>query len=598
MKKLLIGLIGLIVLGAALGYGALWYMMRPPPPLEPGQIVTISEGQLQGGIDRDDPAIQQFNGIPYAAAPVGDLRWFEPVEPDAWDGVRDARAFGAECIQARSGSTEFYKDLVKGLGLGWTQQQLAGLTTSMGPKPVESEDCLFLNVRTNNVGGDTPQPVMVWIHGGSHQTGAGSDEIYQANGLVKHDVVLVTINYRLGPLGYLAHPALSENDYRGVSGNYGLLDQMAALLWVQKNIQAFGGDAGNVTIFGESAGAQSVTEIMSSPIGDAMYHKAILQSGAASYNANALTTAIPGRKTGHEVGVELLDGLAPADASAADLRAIPAEDLIAAIEAKGHLRGYMLPLVDGVVIPKLMGEAIADGSIYNVPILAGYNANEATLFYPDIQSPTVLKSPFPAEQTARLAMLDEVFGPPTAATLRAEYGLDDPANWDQGATDMLGDDLFGVHMRLLAKANTAAYKPSYLYHFDRVPPYKNQTIGAFHAAEIMFVFDSHSPLLKLTETDKVLTETMGKYWTNFAKTEDPNSDGLPKWTRQMQGGDDWMLLGDTIKPVEHIRKAKLDALEAGLLGKIEMAGAIVNPPSLEETEMAGATETEPVAAAE
>lgn len=578
MKWILIGL-GAIVGLIALAYGGVvWAITKPAPELEQGAIVTLAQGQIQGGIDGQNDAIQQFNALPFAAPPVGNLRWRAPATPVAWDGIRDGRAFGAECMQSREGSSEFLDDILNGLGLNALQRHLAKIALQSGPPPIESEDCLFLNVRTANLDGETLQPVMVWIHGGSHQSGAGSQGLYQANQLVENGVVLVTINYRLGPFGYLAHPALSADDPRGVSGNYGLLDQIAALQWVSDNIEAFGGDPNNVTIFGESAGAQSVTEIMATPLSAGLFHKAILQSGASTYNANGLTTAIEGRLTMHEAGLEFFDGLVPAEASAADLRALSAEAIVAHIPNKAHLGGYALPTVDGVVLPKLIGEAISDGSIQNVPILAGYNADEATLFYDSIQKPTVLVPDFPEALPDRLSLLSDIYGDADAARLIELYRLDDPNSYQTAEMNMLGDDLFGVHMRHLAAENSDEGHPSYLYHFTRVTPSPSQTLGAFHASEIFFVFDSHSPLAGLTDEDKALTRAMGQYWTNFARTGDPNADGLVAWPRYERDQDQWMTFNPSIEVKSGVRAEKLDIMERAMIERVVAAVPMITPP--------------------
>ncbi|MEL6858009.1 MAG: carboxylesterase family protein [Pseudomonadota bacterium] len=573
MKRLLI-ILAVIAAALALAYyGLVWMITKPAPPLAQGPVLTLAQGQIQSGIDGGNEDILQINGIPFASAE----RWRPPAAPITWDGVRDGRDFGAECLQSREGSGEFLNDLLNGMGLSAVQRHLATIALESGPPPAESEDCLFLNVRTANAGGETLQPVMVWIHGGSHQSGAGSQSIYQANQLVENGTVLVTVNYRLGPFGYLAHPALSADDPRGVSGNYGLLDQVAALAWVRDNIEEFGGDPNNVTIFGESAGAQSVTEIMATPMSEGLFHKAILQSGASSYNANGLTTAINGRMSMHEAGIAFFEELAPADASAADLRAIPAEQIVAQIAKTPELGDYRLPTVDGVVIPKLMGAAIADGSIHNVPILAGYNADEATLFYPSMQVPTVLAPVFPDALEDRLALLRDLYGDTDAAALIELYGLDDPDTYQSAETDMLGDDLFGVHMRYLARANVRAGAPTYLYHFTRVPPSKSQTIGAFHASEIFFVFNSHSPLAGLTEEDEVLTEAMGKYWSNFAKTGNPNGEGLAQWPAYDPASDLWMTFNPSIEVQAGVRAEKLDIMERALATQVAAALPQISP---------------------
>lgn len=591
MKRLLIVLAAIAVLAAAAYGGLVWMITKPAPPLEEGPVVNLAQGQIQAGIDASDAEVLQINGIPFAAPPEGDLRWRAPQPALGWDGVRDGREFGAECMQSRSGSGEFLNDLLNGMGLNAVQRHLATIALESGPPPAESEDCLFLNVRTANLGGPDLQPVMVWIHGGSHQTGAGSQGIYQANQLVDNGVVLVTINYRLGPFGYIAHPALSADDPRGVSGNYGLLDQVAALDWIKNNIDVLGGDPNNVTIFGESAGAQSVSEIMSTPLSEGLFHKAILQSGSSSYNANGLDTAIDGRLTMHEAGLDFFDGLVSADADASELREIPADYIVAHIANKQHLGGYALPTVDGVVIPKLMGQAIGDGSIHNVPVLAGYNADEATLFYPSMNVPTVLEPEFPEALEDRLALLADIYGDVDADAMIQLYGLDDPDTYQAAETDMLGDDLFGVHMRYLAAANVAQNAPTYLYHFTRVPPSKSQTIGAFHASEIFFVFGSHSPLAGLTEEDELLTEAMGVYWTNFAKTGDPNRAGVPAWPAYDPATDEWMTFNPSIDVQAGVRAEKLDIMERALVSRIAAAVPMITPPQEELLAASGDQET-------
>lgn len=584
MKRGLIVLAAIAVfMGVAYG-GLVWLITRPAPPLSPGPVIDLAQGPIQAGMDRDNDAILQVNGIPYAAPPVGDLRWRPPQPAMDWEGLRDGRAFAPECVQPRAGSDEFLDDILEGMGLHPVQRHLAKIAFQSGEAPTDSEDCLYLNVRSANVGGDTLQPVMVWIHGGSHQTGAGSQGVYQANQLVEQGVVLVTINYRLGVFGYLAHPALSADDPRGVSGNYGLLDQIAALVWVRDHIAAFGGDPDNVTIFGESAGAQSVTEIMAAPLSEGLFHKAILQSGASSYNANGLSRALEGRLSMHEAGEAFFAGLARDTPTAAELRSIPAETLLRRAAERPDLRGYRLPAVDGVVLPRLIGAAIGDGTIHNVPILAGYNADEATLFYPEIQRPTVLVPTFPDGLEARLNYLAELYGPADAQTLIDLYGLDDPEGYRLGEMDMLGDDMFGVHMRYLVAANTAQEQPSYLYHFTRVPPSPRQTIGAFHASEILFVFDSHSPLAGLTEEDRVLTATMGAYWANFARTGDPNGPGLATWPAYDAQEDSWMTFNPSVEVKNGVRAEKLDVLERTLVARIAAADPVITPTGSDPVE--------------
>ncbi|MBI1400350.1 carboxylesterase family protein [Hyphomonas sp.] len=568
MRRLSIVLFFLVAVAAAYG----WFALRQPPkPMEISEPVRIHQGIVVGGINRDNPSIREFNGIPYATA----KRWSAPTAPPQWGATsRDVREFGPECIQPRTRYGSFVNSVIDGLGLSFFERTAARIVMSAQQTPPEAEDCLFLNVRTANLKGATPQPVMVWLHGGSHQYGSGSSALYQSNSLVEKGVVLVTVNYRLGAFGYLAHPALTEE--AGTSGNYGLLDQAAALAWVKENISAFGGDPSNVTVFGESAGAQSVTELMALPAADGLFDKVILQSGASTGNMLHLKrSARAGILSAEEAGADFLSTLAPPAATAKDLRAIPAAAIISRSDAREDLNGYFLPVIDGLVLPRPIGAAFRDGDVPKVPMLAGYNADEGSLFYDSIRSPTILRPQITGALEEREKVLAEVFGLNPAKALQALYGMDTPETWDEGATDMLGDDMFGVHMRFVARQNVQGGEPTWLYHFTRVPPSKRQTIGAFHASELSFVFDTHIAGMKTTDSDRKLTDRMGSYWTNFARTGDPNGQGLPEWPALTAERDVWMKLDAKPEPIEGLRARKLDILEEALRNRID---AVAGPP--------------------
>ena len=576
----------LFVLGyLILAFGLPWFFNRPAAELLPAPEIAITNGKITGGWTDEAQSIAVYNGLPYAAPPIGARRWAPPEPAENWTNIRDARAFGNECLQHRDGIQEFIRAFIAGHGLSRFKQWMAARTVAAAPPPKESEDCLYLNVRTGNLNGNGKQPVMVWIHGGSHQTGAGSDEFYQANGLVEKGVILVTINYRLGPFGYLAHPALTEDSAPKSSGNYGLLDQIKALEWVRDNIANFGGDPSNVTIFGESAGAQSVSELMASPLADGLYHKAILQSGSSTYNRIHLSTSIETTRSAESIGVEFVEPLIDENApgmGAATLRNIPAEDILARIPEFAELNSYFLPNVDGWVLPKMIGQRIRDGEYPDVPILAGYNADEGTLFYdPASGKPTVLyQGPFPDDHIERLATLANIYGPGDGARMIELYGISSEDTWDKGATDMLGDDIFGVHMRYLAKANANKAQPTWLYFFSRTPASPKQTLGAFHASELAFVFDSHNPFLEANDDDFALTAKMTGYWSNFAKTGNPNGTDLPAWPPYLAASDQWLHLAHTIETLSGVRKGKLDIMEATL--ERALASSIALSPAYEQ----------------
>ena len=568
MRRLSIVLFFVVAVAAAYG----WFALRQPPkPMDISEPVRIHQGIVVGGINRENPAIREFNGIPYATA----KRWSPPSAPPQWGATsRDVREFGPECIQPRARYGGFLNQIIDGLGMSFFEKVAARVVMSAQETPPEAEDCLFLNVRTANLKGETPQPVMVWLHGGSHQYGSGSSALYQSNALVGKGVVLVTINYRLGAFGYLAHPALTEE--AGTSGNYGLLDQAAALTWVRENISAFGGDPANVTVFGESAGAQSVTELMALPAADGLFQKVILESGASTGNMLHLKRSpFPGILSAEEAGADFLSTLAPPAATAKDLRAIPAAAIISRSDARSDLNGYFLPVVDGRVLPRPIGAAFRDGDVPKVAMLAGYNADEGSLFYDDFQSPTILRRQINGTLEEREKALAEVFGRNPAKALQALYGMDTLETWDKAATDMLGDDLFGVHMRFVGRQNVQSDEPTFMYHFTRVPPSKKQTIGAFHAAELSFVFDTHVRGMQITDSDRKLTDRMGSYWTNFARTGDPNGPGLPEWPAMTGDRDVWMKLDAKPEPIEGLRARKLDILEEALRSRID---AVAGPP--------------------
>jgi para-nitrobenzyl esterase len=494
-----------------------------------------------------------------------------------------------------SGNDSFFTRILEGSDLpAWKEFLIKRVVNGMPVAPV-SEDCLYLNIRTPAVGANgalktKDLPVMVWIHGGGHQFGSADFAYYQDDRLAQEGVVLVTINYRLGAFGYLAHPALSADDPRGVSGNYGALDQMAALKWVQDNIRAYGGDPENVTIFGESAGAWSVTEMMASPLAKGLFHKAIGQSGSSVYHMGQMKDPGIGWVSGYASAEKLDAALGLTQPSAEALRALPAADIQAVI-TEDIAEGFN-HVADGVVFPQSVGLAFQSGEFNNVPSLFGYNADEGTLFFPTDPNPTVWNENFPIEGTrADMIFALEPDFPAQAERLVDLYALDHAPN--QGGMDMMGDEIFGMNIRWTAEQVEKGGQPAYVYSWNRVPIGKDQTVGAFHSAELPFVFDSYNPILGYSDEDKALTELMVGYWTNFAKTGDPNCAEaaectLPDWP--LYQGENWLAMeantGKATRAVKHWRKDKLDALTEGLELKLSMLRA----------KTAGEMNAEPVAA--
>jgi para-nitrobenzyl esterase len=548
------------------------------PTYERATPIQTPQGPVQGVLSLDNADIEIYKGIPYAAAPLGDLRWAPPAPAPSWEEMRVASDFGARCMQETDVEGGLFERLIDGHGLSWIKSFAIKRAVAAMESPPVSEDCLYLNIR--KLAKADNAPVMVWIHGGGHQFGSSDFDYYQADALAEQGIVLVTINYRLGAFGYMAHPALSAADPRGVSGNYGTLDQIAALNWVQENIAAYGGNPDRVTIFGESAGAWSVTELMSTPLADGLFHGAILQSGASTYHLGQLDGDGLGWPSGHATGLKVSDALGLTNPTAADLRALPAEEIQAVIteeisEGFHHIR-------DGVVFPLNVGHAFTRGQINTVPMIAGYNADEGTLFFPDDPQPTVwLQDLQPGDRESLIAQLSEAF-PTQAEALVDLYDLD--TDFVTGGTQMMGDEIFGVNIRLAARANAAQGSPSWTYLFSRVPPSDKQTIGAFHGAEIPFVFNSHEPVLGLDEEDKALTDMMVAYWAQFAKTGNPNLADQPQWREH--DGENWMhFSANTGRPIAqaetNVRQEKLDRLSEGLTIKLNALDASTRPRDLE-----------------
>lgn len=487
----------------------IWGLLALPLALfgasEAPQVKTAS-GVVEG---KDDGAVHAFFGIPYAAPPVGDLRWKPPAAAAKWTGVRKATAFGSHCMQGRVFGDMNFRD--------------AG----------GSEDCLTLNVWVPAKAAAAKLPVMVWIYGGGFVAGTTSEGRQDGTHLAQQGVIVVSMNYRLGIFGFFVHPELAKESGRNAAGNYGLLDQLAALHWVHDNIAAFGGDPDQVTIFGESAGSFSVSAQMASPLAKGLFQKAIGESGAAFHSGGLSFESRSAREEQDVKEVRAKLGVS----TLAELRALPADKLLDAFSPP-QSRGFDFgPDVDGYFLPEPVPAIFAAGKQNDVPLLAGWNHDEGSF--------EIAFSPQKPTAEALKATAQKEFGDKAAEFLRL-YPADTPEQTLRSAQDFAGDRFiaFSTWDWMESQGKTGK-QPIYRYRFDLGPPSdpKGPQLGAYHSAEIEYVFgqlDSKAGVAWRAD-DRQLSEEMQKYWANFARSGDPNGPGLPKWP-VYSGGDGWQVM--------------------------------------------------------
>ncbi len=497
----------------------LWLGLLPAAAAVREPIAT--GGGLVSGVAGSVEAVRVFKGIPFAAPPVGDLRWRPPQPAAHWNGVRAASRFSDNCMQRQPNGAAFPP-------YGGDRS-----ATSM------SEDCLYLNVYTTAPSAAAKQPVMVWIHGGAWTSGSGP--IYQGEELAKKGIVYVSLNYRLGMFGFLAHPELSKESPRHASGNYALLDQIAALTWVQANIAAFGGDPSRVTIFGESAGSWSVHNLVGSPLAKGLFQRAIGESGGRFSITTTLAQA-------EQAGVRLA-GEAGAGTLAA-LRATPAETL-------NQLPGFQsVSNADGWVLPAPMTNIFEAGTQNDVPVLIGSNADEGSIFTPASTTAASFRERvqrrFGAQADAYLALYP--------------FTTDEEARRAQAAS--MRDETFGREMRTWARLQTRTGRSKvFLYYFSHVPPLANRAwLGAQHGAEIPYALNwpnsAYSSSVPWTDADRKLAAQVSQYWINFATTGDPNGPGLPAWPAFEAGRERALGIADTLSVIAVPHGAALNFLDA------------------------------------
>ncbi|MFN8241751.1 MAG: carboxylesterase family protein [Bacteroidales bacterium] len=459
------------------------------------------ERKVEGGVIAGfvKEGVNVFMGVPFAAPPVGELRWKEPQPVIPWEGVRQCVKPPASAMQARP--LPF---------MMWSKEFMA-------PEEPLSEDCLYLNIWTASRNKKDRLPVIVWIHGGGFTGGSGTVPLYDGTEMAKKGVVFVTINYRLGVFGFLAHPWLSAESTRKVSGNWAILDQIESLKWINKNIAAFGGDPGNVTIAGQSAGSFSVNALMVSQLARGLFHRAIGQSGGMFMREGLVNNL----KAGEDAGVKYVERTRAK--SLGELRQIPADTLIRIASRWGILTDSV------VVVPA--PDAFGSGTQNDVPLISGWNADDGVSFGPSQKA------------EAYVSNAKRVYGDKAEAYLEFFPGKTDE---EAAASQKIFSQLFfGYHNYTWAKMQSKTGKnKAWLYYFTHVPP-GEPNYGAFHSAEFGYALNT----LKLwnrpfTKTDFDLSEAMSTYWVNFARTGDPNGAGLPVWPAFDSAKPELMIFGD------------------------------------------------------
>jgi para-nitrobenzyl esterase len=510
----------LVLLCAVLAPLAMAHTVRADSPprveVEGGAVVGVRTG-----------ALAAYKGIPFAAPPVRELRWKAPQPVVPWPGDLVADRFSPMCLQAlRAKNSVFY----------------------LAEEP-SSEDCLYLNVWSTAAAGDK-RPVMVFIYGGGWTIGSASLPLYDGAPLAAKGAVVVSFNYRLGALGFMAHPELTTEglkaEGKGASGNYGLMDMIAALKWVKANIARFGGDPGNVTLYGQSAGSVAIALLATSPQATGLFHRAIGESGGYALGGRLATLA-----EGEKAGVAAAEKLKAPSLKA--LRDLGGDAII-------HGDNNMRPVVDGVVLPQQPIEAYAAGKQMKVPILIGSNADEGTA-YPVVMTPAAFEDAARKRYGANAHALLALYPARTEADARASsYAL-------------MRDRTFAAPMRLWG-VQQSKVAPVFMYHFSRVHPFVDgvafqqqnpgRKMGAYHGAEMAYAYGTYDVLNRFgttragTDADRRYSEAMMGYWLAFARTGDPNAEGLPAWPAYKPDGEQVMLFGAEIKPGALPNRPQLD----------------------------------------
>jgi para-nitrobenzyl esterase len=490
--------------------------VEPHRPQVSSDVVRVETGRLLGAVHGD---VVAFKGVPYAAPPIGELRWRPPQPAPAWRGLRPSDQYGAIPMQ-----------------------RLRSRDRGVGPPPA-SEDCLTLNLWAPVCEPRVSLPVMVWIHGGGYATGSGTAALYEGAHLARQGAVVVTVNYRLGRLGVFAHPALSREFPDEPKANYALMDLIAALTWVRRNVAAFGGDPANVTLFGQSSGGHAINLLMTSPMAVGLFHKAIVQSGGGRDPMTRLAEPGSGGLPSAETqGRAFAASLGCGGDDLAALRAVAAEDIIGAGDPDDPAIGGG-PVIDGRLIVMEPMEAFARGLEAKVPYVIGCNSLEI--------------APGGADADAFAARFKRL-GPTGVDEVWQAYG-----GAEAFERFVAADMVFCEPARTLARLHAANGQPAYLYRFGYVPPsLRSASRGAPHGAERTYVFGTLKTSARPpAPEDEALSRIIGGFWLNFARSGDPNGPGLPDWPACTAAGDLLMAFTDGGPAADLVpRQAALDAI--------------------------------------
>jgi para-nitrobenzyl esterase len=518
---------------------------KPAALPTPTSTLRIDTGSMRGLVVGEKKDIFVYKGIPFAAPPVGELRWKPPQAVKSWPGVRDCFEFGAACPQKIPSLMASIPELAIGAPF--------------------SEDCLYLNVWTPAKPPSDKLPVLYWIHGGGFVMGAASQPLYNGEDLARLGCVVVSVNYRLGLFGFLAHPALSAESPDKASGNYGLLDQIEGLRWVKRNIASFGGDPERVAIFGESAGGMSVLALMVAPQTRGLFQRAIVQS-AVVMDLPRLRQTQTGRETAEQAGQRFMTACgASAVDDAALLRRLDAKALVQASPSEPgpgapvHLKRQPMviaPVVDGHVIPDNPDQLFAAGRQHAVPLIIGNTRDEMAMF--------MMTSKLPADEAAYLKALQDEFGDRSGALAKAYPGRD--AKEIRSSVVQITSDLgFIAETRHIARAHAATGQKTFRYQFSRSTKRGFfQSLGAHHGADLAFVFQR--PAARDDQSEMRISQTMGRYWIRFASHGDPNGPDLPSWPAYDRRNEETVDFADDVQILKGHHNDRLDTLHEALRG--------------------------------